>query len=90
MPSIVHVDRGCKSLALCSLLTYNRHGFNWFDKRGTEGVGFIRALRTLLTNNLPKILPDLTCIIRTRFEELHATHPVINGIVYLTCLYECS
>jgi hypothetical protein len=32
-----------------------------------------------LTNNLPKILPDLTCIIRTRFQELHATHPVING-----------
>ncbi|EUC33179.1 hypothetical protein COCCADRAFT_96747 [Bipolaris zeicola 26-R-13] len=58
---------------------YTMHGFNWFDRRGTEGVGFIRALRTLLTNNLPKILPDLTCIIRTRFEELHATHPVING-----------
>lgn len=62
-----------------SLLTLRRHGFNWFDRRGTEGVGFIRALRTLLTNNLPKILPDLTCIIRTRFQELHATHPVING-----------
>ena len=62
-----------------SLLTLHRHGFNWFDRRGTEGVGFISALRTLLTNNLPKILPDLTCIIRTRFQELHATHPVING-----------
>jgi hypothetical protein len=58
---------------------YTMHGFNWFDRRGTEGVGFIRALRTLLTNNLPKILPDLTCIIRTRFQELHAGHPVING-----------
>jgi len=56
-----------------------RHGFNWFDRRGTEGVGFIRALRTLLTNNLPKILPDLTCIIRSRFQELHAGHPVVNG-----------
>ncbi|USP75319.1 uncharacterized protein yc1106_02593 [Curvularia clavata] len=58
---------------------YTMHGFNWFNTRGTEGVGFIRALRTLLTNNLPKILPDLTCIIRTRFQELHAEHPVING-----------
>ncbi|KNG49002.1 cytochrome p450 [Stemphylium lycopersici] len=58
---------------------YTMHGFNWFDRRGTEGVGFIRALRTLLTNNLPKILPDLTCIIRTRFQELHASHPVVNG-----------
>ncbi|KAI0581515.1 hypothetical protein TUN199_06639 [Pyrenophora tritici-repentis] len=58
---------------------YTMHGFNWFDRRGTEGVGFIRALRTLLTNNLPKILPDLTCIIRTRFQELHAGHPFVNG-----------
>ncbi|KAK1919471.1 hypothetical protein P3342_001763 [Pyrenophora teres f. teres] len=58
---------------------YTMHGFNWFDQRGTEGVGFIRALRTLLTNNLPKILPDLTCIIRTRFQELHAGHAVVNG-----------
>jgi hypothetical protein len=67
----------------CDLLTKRRHGFNWFDRRGTEGVGFIRALRTLLTNNLPKILPDLTCIIRTRFQELHSGHPVIDGTVLL-------
>lgn len=58
---------------------YTMHGFNWFDRRGTEGVGFIRALRTLLTNNLPEILPDLSVIIRARFEELHATHRVEKG-----------
>ncbi|KAL5121805.1 hypothetical protein ACEQ8H_000020 [Pleosporales sp. CAS-2024a] len=58
---------------------YTMHGFNWFDRRGTEGVGFIRALRTLLTNNLPSILPDLSCIVRTRFEQLHAHHPVKHG-----------
>lgn len=90
MTSIPRFNQGCKSFVLCGLLTHNRHGFNWFDRRGTEGVGFIRALRTLLTNNLPKILPDLTCIIRTRFEELHATHPVINGIVQVTYMCECS
>lgn len=61
------------------LIKRSRHGFNWFDRRGTEGVGFIKALRTLLTNNLPQILPDLSCIIRTRFEQLHAGHPVIDG-----------
>ncbi|KAI2618907.1 cytochrome P450 [Hypoxylon sp. NC1633] len=59
---------------------YTMHGFNWFDRRGTEGVGFVRALRTLLTNNLPQILPDLSTIIRSRFEELHSTHPVVNGV----------
>ncbi|KAI1775359.1 cytochrome P450 [Hypoxylon cercidicola] len=58
---------------------YTMHGFNWFDRRGTEGVGFVRALRTLLTSNLPQILPDLSTIIRTRFEELHAEHPIVNG-----------
>jgi len=59
---------------------YTMHGFNWFDRRGTEGVGFIRALRTLLTQNLPQILPDLSCIIRTRFEEIHAGHKVVDGM----------
>ncbi|KAI9155657.1 Ent-kaurene oxidase [Paramyrothecium foliicola] len=59
---------------------YTMSKFNWFDRRGTEGVGFIRALRTLLTNNLPKILPNLSAIIRTRFAEMHEQHPVVNGV----------
>ncbi|KAF2177798.1 cytochrome P450 [Zopfia rhizophila CBS 207.26] len=45
---------------------YTMHGFNWFDRRGTEGVGFVRALRTMLTNNLPQLLPDLG-------------HPLVSG-----------
>lgn len=55
------------------------HAFNWFDRRGTEGVGFVKALRTMLTNNLPAILPDLSAIIRARFEELHQSHPRVKG-----------
>lgn len=55
------------------------HGFNWFDRRGTEGVGFVRALRTHLTNNLPHILPDLGIIIKSRFFDLRLEHPVMNG-----------
>ncbi|KAI1132438.1 cytochrome P450 [Nemania abortiva] len=58
---------------------YTMHGFNWFDRRGTEGVGFVRALRTLLTKNLPQILPDLSTIVKSRFDELHAEHIIING-----------
>ncbi len=58
---------------------YTMHAFNWFDVRGTEGVGFVKALRTMLTSNLPAVLPDLSVIIRTRFEELHESHPEING-----------
>ncbi|KAF1845866.1 uncharacterized protein K460DRAFT_406099 [Cucurbitaria berberidis CBS 394.84] len=56
------------------------YGLNWFDRRCTEGVGFIRALRTLLTSNLSTTLPDLSCIIRTRFEELHAGHTEVDGV----------
>jgi hypothetical protein len=67
---------------------YTMHGFNWFDRRGTEGVGFIRALRTLLTSNLPQILPDLGIIIKSRFCELHSGHLVING--KLKTLLSCS
>ncbi|RYP12757.1 hypothetical protein DL767_011140 [Monosporascus sp. MG133] len=58
---------------------YTMHGFNWFDRRGTEGVGFIRALRTLLVNNLPDILPSLGPMIRARFEELHLGHTQVGG-----------
>lgn len=85
-----HLSRCCSQYTPCMFIPQysltniltpcsSRHGFNWFDRRGTEGVGFIRALRTLLTNNLPTILPDLSCIIRTRFTELHAGHPVKDG-----------
>ncbi|KAK6212824.1 hypothetical protein LQW54_004913 [Pestalotiopsis sp. IQ-011] len=58
---------------------YTMHGFDWFNRRGTEGVGFVRALRTLLTNNIPEILPDLGSLIRTRFQEQHAAQSVVNG-----------
>ncbi|KAK4033683.1 cytochrome P450 [Parachaetomium inaequale] len=58
---------------------YTMHGFNWYEKP-TEGVGFVRALRTLLTNNLPEILPNLGVVVRKRFAELHKGHPIVNGV----------
>lgn len=57
---------------------YTMHGFNWYEKP-TEGVGFVRALRTLLTNSLPEILPSLGVVVRERFAELHDKHSVVNG-----------
>ncbi|RYC65201.1 hypothetical protein CHU98_g963 [Xylaria longipes] len=59
---------------------YTMHGFNWFDRRGTEGVGFVRALRTLLTNNLPHIVPDLGIRIRSTFAEAHEKHALVDGV----------
>ncbi|KAF1852230.1 cytochrome P450 [Cucurbitaria berberidis CBS 394.84] len=60
---------------------YSMHGFNWFDRRGTEGKGFIRALRTLLTNHLPTILPDLRIATsdRMKLRQIHCT----VGDIYL-------
>lgn len=58
---------------------YTMYGFNWFDRRGTEGVGFVRALRTLLTNNLPQILPDLGLINKSHLQELLSNYPVKDG-----------
>lgn len=58
---------------------YTMKGFNWFDLRGTEGFGLLRAVRTILTTKLPSILPKLGPIIRTRFEELRLRHTNING-----------
>lgn len=58
---------------------YTINGFNWFDRRGVEGVGFVRTLRTLLTNNLPQLLPDLGVLTRTRWSHLLSEKHVVNG-----------
>lgn len=58
---------------------YTMNGFNWFDKRGVEGVGFVRTLRTLLTNHLPQLLPDLGVLTRTRWEELLSDKKIVGG-----------
>lgn len=48
---------------------YTMHGFNWVDRRGADGVGFVRALRMLLTNHLPVLLPDMRAIIAQEIEQ---------------------
>ena len=59
---------------------YTMRGFNWLDGRGAEGMGFVRAVRTLLTNNLPQILPNLSVIIKSSLSEMISEHPMINGM----------
>lgn len=54
-------------------------GFSWFDRRGTEGVGFVRALRTLLTENIPKVLPELRIAVSTAIDDMHDSHPISDG-----------
>ena len=43
-------------------------GFEWKDIRGVEGTGFVRVLRTILTSQLPQLLPSLETRIA---DEIH-------------------
>lgn len=45
------------------------HGFEWQDQRGVEGTGFVRALRSLLTANLPILLHDLEIQLDTALKD---------------------
>ncbi|EQL03607.1 cytochrome P450 [Ophiocordyceps sinensis CO18] len=61
---------------------YTMNGFNWFDRRGVEGIGFVRTLRTLLTNNIPQLLPDLGLLTRTRWAESLGNKEAVNGTIH--------
>ena len=54
-------------------------GFEWKDQRGIEGVGFVRAIRTLLTTHLPVLLPKLETSISTQFERELKEYKDLNG-----------
>ncbi|KAF2261905.1 cytochrome P450, partial [Lojkania enalia] len=43
-------------------------GFVWKDQRGVEGTGFFRAIRNLLTANLPLLMPRISEAISSQFE----------------------
>ncbi|KAH7311269.1 cytochrome P450 [Stachybotrys elegans] len=61
---------------------YTMNGFNWLDRRGVEGVGFVRTLRTLLTNPLPDPLPDLGLLARMKWTEMLVMQPNMEGAVH--------
>lgn len=44
------------------------HGFEWQDRRGVEGTGFVRALRSLLTSHLQDFQPDLERLVKDSLE----------------------
>ncbi|KAI1752381.1 cytochrome P450 [Xylaria castorea] len=63
---------------------YTMNGFNWFDRRGVEGVGFVRTLRTLLTNNIPQLIPNLGALTRIRWADLIASGKDVDGAVHVS------
>ncbi|KAK4224545.1 cytochrome P450 [Podospora fimiseda] len=60
---------------------YTMKDFNWMDfsKGGKVGWGFLRAVRTCLTDNLPNILGDLTNLTRSELPKIVSTHPTVDG-----------
>lgn len=53
--------------------------FNWHDVRGKEGIGYVRALRTMLTNHLPELIPELRQWAADAFEAELINHAGTHG-----------
>lgn len=59
---------------------YTMAGFNWHDIRGVEGTGFVRTLRTLLTNHLPKMTPGVRSIMERGFAQEVGRSGTVNAL----------
>lgn len=62
------------------------NGFNWHDQRGIEGIGFVRTLRTLLTNHLPQLTPGVRGIIDRTFAQEVGSNGTVNGLSLIACV----
>jgi hypothetical protein len=60
---------------------YTMHRFNWHDARGAEGLGYIKALRTMLTNYLPSLMPDLNRWTASALDGLMAPYKKSDGTI---------
>jgi len=61
---------------------HTMYGFEWQDRRGAEGTGFVRALRSLLTSHLPQFQPKLERVIKNSFLRELGT-PGADGSVHV-------
>jgi hypothetical protein len=58
---------------------YTMSNFNWFDQRGLEGTPLIKTLRTLLTNNIPELLPRIRIAVSCKIEAALESAATVNG-----------
>ena len=59
-------------------------GFNWHNQRGIDGIGFVRALRTLLTNHLPSLTDEVRVLVAKTFEENIGEGGVANCMFFIS------
>lgn len=55
------------------------HGFEWKSQRGLEGTGFVRAIRELLTAQLPHVMTRLSQVISDQINTEVQKGKVKNG-----------
>lgn len=58
---------------------YTMSGHNWLDERGAEGIGYVKALATLLPNQIPKIVPEMLSNVSQTFDAVYAEHKLVDG-----------
>lgn len=61
---------------------YTMRGFEWKDQRGVEGTGFVRALRSLMTPQLPLLLPTLKQTLEDEFDYQISGSKRSKGKIY--------
>jgi hypothetical protein len=68
---------------------YTMQGFVWHDQRNVSGVGYSRALRTMLTNHMPSVMPQLQETIARTFGEHIKVQPSIKGMQHRSDAVSC-
>lgn len=53
--------------------------FDWHEKKGADGAPLLKTLRVLLTGHLPHVLPSIRYAVSDMFDQLHESHPIVNG-----------
>ena len=65
---------------------YTMLGHNWLDERGAEGIGYVKAVGTLLPERMREIMPNMRFNIRRSFNGVLGKIESGTGMVPFTFL----
>lgn len=58
---------------------YTMLGHNWLDERGAEGIGYVKAVGTLLPERMKAIMPDMSVNIKNSFDAFLSKVQPVNS-----------